>query len=449
MKTYKKTSINNFSAITIVELVVVITILAILGTISFITLWNYVMSARDAVRISDAWNIRKWLEYNFLQGSQYVSPHLWVDVVTSSWAVAWKQWTFWDTTVRQIRELSDAPLDPLTFNEYTYSTIASWGKYELWVMLEWDWWLSHNADLLTQKTYAANWQFSRSYVAWNYNWEVLKANSWSQDYFLALPSILSNSLENVSLEYILDNNLLVIDWYNKSPHSYNDFDINPYEWWDIVSSDDVIVFTWSPQDLRWDISNRLELLQNLQNAYSGTIIENSWDVDDYIDLPINVDYPSDLTVKIANETVLYKLSINLSDEDKEQITDYSTLPLTATGWIDTTNTYAWGSNAWWINFWATESNVTVWPAWITWKAWTQNYWWMNFDTTLAWVTNNCNWILNGHAWVENIWWVNFSWAFIDSEGYFKWSISDSIGGSIVFGWDNFSLQTDWRPWCAE
>ncbi|MDD3145348.1 MAG: type II secretion system protein [Candidatus Gracilibacteria bacterium] len=47
------------NAFTLVELIVVITILAILGTIAFINLQGYSMGARDSKRVSDISNIQK------------------------------------------------------------------------------------------------------------------------------------------------------------------------------------------------------------------------------------------------------------------------------------------------------------------------------------------------------------------------------------------------------
>ncbi|MFK7780612.1 MAG: prepilin-type N-terminal cleavage/methylation domain-containing protein, partial [Candidatus Gracilibacteria bacterium] len=48
----------NKKAFTLVELIVVITILAILGTIAFISLQGYSKSSRDSVRISDVSNMK-------------------------------------------------------------------------------------------------------------------------------------------------------------------------------------------------------------------------------------------------------------------------------------------------------------------------------------------------------------------------------------------------------
>jgi prepilin-type N-terminal cleavage/methylation domain-containing protein len=49
-------------AFTLVELIVVITILAILGTIAFISMQSYSKTARDSVRVADIKNIETSLE---------------------------------------------------------------------------------------------------------------------------------------------------------------------------------------------------------------------------------------------------------------------------------------------------------------------------------------------------------------------------------------------------
>lgn len=51
--------IRKLSAFTLVELIVTISILAILGTIGIISLLGYQNSARDSVRVSDIKSIQK------------------------------------------------------------------------------------------------------------------------------------------------------------------------------------------------------------------------------------------------------------------------------------------------------------------------------------------------------------------------------------------------------
>ena len=59
---------------TLVELIVVITILAILWTIAFISIQWYTKNARDSRRVSDINNIQKSLELFTLQTEKYPLP---------------------------------------------------------------------------------------------------------------------------------------------------------------------------------------------------------------------------------------------------------------------------------------------------------------------------------------------------------------------------------------
>jgi prepilin-type N-terminal cleavage/methylation domain-containing protein len=55
----KLTKINKLSGFTLVELIVVITILVILGTIAFLNLSGFQSHARDSVRIENLTNLKK------------------------------------------------------------------------------------------------------------------------------------------------------------------------------------------------------------------------------------------------------------------------------------------------------------------------------------------------------------------------------------------------------
>ncbi|MDP2090837.1 MAG: prepilin-type N-terminal cleavage/methylation domain-containing protein, partial [Candidatus Gracilibacteria bacterium] len=67
-------------AFTLVELIVVITILAILGTIAFISLQGYSQNSRDSVRISDVSRMKTTLELFHLDAGKYPSPTEGLDV---------------------------------------------------------------------------------------------------------------------------------------------------------------------------------------------------------------------------------------------------------------------------------------------------------------------------------------------------------------------------------
>jgi len=61
-------------AFTLVELIVVITILAILGTIAFVSLQGYSKDARNSARVSDVSIINTSLELLSLQTGKYPTP---------------------------------------------------------------------------------------------------------------------------------------------------------------------------------------------------------------------------------------------------------------------------------------------------------------------------------------------------------------------------------------
>ena len=131
MKNIKK------QAFTLVELIVVIVILAILGTIWFLSIQNYTIYARDVTRITDLNNIKSVMEYSMTEIWRYPSSD-WEVAIKYKWTTVWNQWTFWKKARRATKRLDSVPVDPLTQNEYTLSTSANWQEYEVSAWYEWD-----------------------------------------------------------------------------------------------------------------------------------------------------------------------------------------------------------------------------------------------------------------------------------------------------------------------
>lgn len=61
-------------AFTLVELIIVITILIILAIVAFLTLWEYTAQTRDSVRIADMQNIEKALSLNNVETWKFLDP---------------------------------------------------------------------------------------------------------------------------------------------------------------------------------------------------------------------------------------------------------------------------------------------------------------------------------------------------------------------------------------
>ncbi len=67
-------SLQAKNGFTLVELIVVISILAILGTIAFLSFGEYQSGARDSVRSTDLSNLSKSLDIGLVKVGSYPSP---------------------------------------------------------------------------------------------------------------------------------------------------------------------------------------------------------------------------------------------------------------------------------------------------------------------------------------------------------------------------------------
>ncbi|MFK7780406.1 MAG: prepilin-type N-terminal cleavage/methylation domain-containing protein [Candidatus Gracilibacteria bacterium] len=125
-------------AFTLVELIVVITIIAILGTIAFISLQGYSAQSRDSVRISDVSNMKISLELFHLNSGKYPLPDNY-EIVDYNTELLWYQGTFGSTVVSQLsRNMNHIPKDPLTDKEYIFSTANNKNEFEILTLLEGD-----------------------------------------------------------------------------------------------------------------------------------------------------------------------------------------------------------------------------------------------------------------------------------------------------------------------
>ena len=114
---------------TLVELIVVITILSVLATIWFVSYTWYGVSARDSVRLADTQNIQKSLWIYKIKEGRYPTPEDKVNV-TSSWVTLNYQWYAWEKVLWLIW-VHGWWVDPLTQDYYTYATNTARVKYQL------------------------------------------------------------------------------------------------------------------------------------------------------------------------------------------------------------------------------------------------------------------------------------------------------------------------------
>jgi len=193
-------------AFTLVELIVVITILAILWTIAFISLQWYSRDARDSKRTADLWNMKTSLELFHVNTWNYPAPDN-PSIISHSWDTVWYQWSVWDQVTTNLKQLTEKPLDPLTQAEYIYSTTWSYKEYQVLALYEWN--ITYNqsphsispkgrevASLISTANAATTSLTPK--VVWNYNEIFVQTNI----YTVATPSIITSEPWDVTFDWI-------------------------------------------------------------------------------------------------------------------------------------------------------------------------------------------------------------------------------------------------------
>ena len=157
-------------AFTLVELIVVITILAILWTIGFISLQWFSRDARDSARISDLKSIEKWFEILLTTDQSLPQPEDYVEI-TASWTTISYQWYAWLKVMWTARVFWDWK-DPLDDTYYTYVTDTGFRNYQLmWFLENWDQ-ISLYKNILN-KTQAIDYSNRYPIVKWKPLWIIV------------------------------------------------------------------------------------------------------------------------------------------------------------------------------------------------------------------------------------------------------------------------------------
>ena len=138
---------THISAFTLVELVVVATILIILATIGFAAYSDNIPDARDAERKASFANVQAAMNLYKKERWVYPRPWGWFDILNWASNVVAVQWKL-DTTV-SLSTLDKLPIDPKTKRSFVYSTTKSRGEYQIAGTLE-------------------NWDQAKAIVQWDY-----------------------------------------------------------------------------------------------------------------------------------------------------------------------------------------------------------------------------------------------------------------------------------------
>ncbi len=333
----------------LVELIVVVTIIAILATISYINLLSYGWETRDARRMADIWVIISWVEEIRNDKWYYELPDDGFNI-TYSWWVVWRQWVFGYNNTRAIGPsmwLSKAPVDPLSGNNYTYSVLNTRKEFQLAVALEWgydDLWLVSKANAGDRLAY--------TYINGNYNGKIAKVTIEDVTYILAVPTIINNDVSDDDLLSIIQNAKLAYNWSDFLPWSYANtvFDLDG-DWVNdpIVNFEEVVVYEW---DESW--YDPLVVYTNIQEAYSWVtaandsieeivlvdVVEEPEIVEDFVENTVDDIVDADEVIEREIVTTIYCLDKAIWEEFVEDGITYKVVDNSSyTNWIKRNLTY--------------------------------------------------------------------------------------------------------------
>lgn len=411
MEKHKK----NIKAFTLVELIVVITILSILWTIAFISLQWYSSNSRDSVRISDVWNMKTSLELFHLNSWKYPLPDEWNEV-SYGWDLLWTQWKFWESVVKNLsRNLSEVPKDPLTDRMYVYSTTNAKNEYQILSLMEND---DFTLNEIMNKTNAEDLKVTTK-VDWIYNWVFVK----TPNYIVPTPSLINAEVisSNITLNTTNIKSQVINKWWNI-----------PTNLWNVLSKTWALnmnfsVYNWSITTKSTD-TEKLNVIQAIQNAYTGSELSN----DDKIIKILSTTDTNEL-IALTETIVLNNSSSNSKNNEIQMQIIMTSCP---TWWNENWQMsahYGWDFVTFNQNYkiceWTdtnsiqeiiTETPCSIWPDTIL----SADYGWnmINIFSLSSWITfSSCSdvirpWIKTIMPWFCPVWWSD-RW---DLYGDFWW-----------------------------
>lgn len=431
-------------AFTLVELIVLITILVILAWIWFSSVTSYLVDVRDSSRIVELDNMKSSLESYYTQNSFYPIPEDYKDI-NYSWAVLWSQWTFWKSIAKVVWYNKDNILDPSTDTYYTYSVKNSRKEYSIAAVLEKKDSLSAWNSIL-KSSYAEDgiWTVAgTAYVVWNYNGSIISANTWWLNYILAIPSIVSTNLTSTNVEDIINNNKLVYTGFDNLPSSYS-WTIFKIDAWIDFRANTLLIFSWSLSDFFIE-ENRILFLNSIKETYFWTLASGT---DQFIASTINTDInvisPDNQTSSLACDLINYKLNFGVDcnfvrfasfyilDNSLDLLNiDFSGLP-----WTKVYNIFL-DSN--WDLWFGTDDGVWFYDVSLwTWTIFTTDNWLPSNDIVV--ISQDNDW--NMWFWTSNAWVSIYNWSYFNNYDKVNtsWEIPHNIIYDIVY---NSTLDEMW------
>ncbi len=404
----------NKNAFTLVELIVVITILSILWTIWFLSVQNFALNARDSVRNVDIKTIKKALAHNYIHSWNYPTPTNQVDI-TIDWYTTWIQWVIWPSVRQALNTIDKVPVDPLYWHQYSYSITPNRREYEIWWVLE----SPLTTTYLVPNTYAA--ENHTAIISWTYNWLLITAKSWTWNFIVTSPSIISIQTSNPDFLTIVWSNQLAFNGTNRLPEMFQSLDTQSEN---LINIWNPIVYTWSTKSLEIP-SNQVILAKNTQDAYQGiAYVQNIKLIKDLLDSEINLNNPSQ---KAYN---LWCTFVTLNLKYKDDCIYHLTTDPTSTWSTSTGSTNTWSTSTGSTSTWPTTPTITF------------NIWDIPTPINEIFVDSN-----------NDLWFGSNSWvAFFTEAGlvYYTKTNSDLIHNKVlsISEWIDWSMSFWWNLWVS-
>lgn len=256
-------------AFTLVELLVVVTILAILTSMASVYFFDSFQISRDASRSANLENITRVLDLHRNDSGTYPHPDDPVDI-TYNGETAWTQWVFWKGITQSLRNFwSEIFTDPKYDTFFTYSTTNKDREYQIATIYEELEESQGIAELVWIPTAYAVVNTAKVYG--DFNNFMVRTQSGEDFTYIASPSIIASDISNPDVISIISNQKLVYDEFFNLPASYSDF-LETHGGFDFNVSDPIL-FSGTNEEIKspeWLES----FVEKLHYVYSRTPTES-------------------------------------------------------------------------------------------------------------------------------------------------------------------------------
>lgn len=284
----------NKKAFTLIELIVVITILSILWTIAFISFKWYSTQARDSKRITEISSLNNSLWIYLAKKWTLPEPESSIRVAYGSEEMT-IQWEMGENVLSQI-SASQNFKDPSSLDYYFYSINSSKNWYDVFALLEWD------SSYVTSAK--ASWD-KNIFVKWTDVWYVFNSD-WTELTWDLDIKWNSGTFQLFTRDWIIFDAKELDLLYLKS--NFNDFLVGH---WDMSTKNQ----DWTLKDLSWKWNKWTitwnPVILNWKMVFDG--------IDDYIEVAdsSSLDIPKSITILVKFKSTEDKNAVLLNKRNTE------------------------------------------------------------------------------------------------------------------------------------